>query len=96
MEGQGKLMNIIGNIANNKEKRLKEYQNRFKALYRKMLKLKDGQVLTNEGYFLISDIREQTKTKTITGTSAQFVVCGNFLVSYYLDSTVSIYRLYDN
>ena len=61
MEGQGKLMNIIGNIANNKEKRLKEYQNRFKALYRKMLKLKDGQVLTNEGYFLIADIRLKDK-----------------------------------
>ena len=98
MEGQGKLMNIIGNIANNKEKRLKEYQNRFKALYRKMLKLKDGQVLTNEGYFLIADIREQTKRQTMTPTvaTAQFVVCGNFLVSYFLDGTICIYRLYDN
>ena len=89
-------MNLLANLFKDYKGISKEFENRFKTLYRKMIKLKDGQVLTNEGYFLISDIREQTKTKTITGTSAQFVVCGNFLVSYYLDSTVSIYRLYDN
>lgn len=97
IRGENKLMNLLANLFKDYKGISKEFENRFKTLYRKMIKLKDGQVLTNEGYFLISDIREQTKTKTMLGgTSAQFVVCGNFLVSYFLDGTVCIYRLYDN
>ena len=95
-ENEGKLNNILANIANKKKGQLKEYENRFKGLYRKMIKLKDGQVLTNEGFFLIADIREQTKRQKLSGATAQFVVCGNFVVTYFFDGSICIYRLYDD
>ena len=95
-EGESKLSNLILNSGC--KKKITKGNNRFKVLYRKMIKLKDGRILTlsEHGNFYITDIREQKKISINKGNSALFTVSGNFIITLFLETKLEVFRLYDD
>ena len=95
-EGESKLSNFILNSGS--KKKITKGNNRFKVLYRKMIKLKDGRILTlsEHGNFYITDIREQKKISINKGNSALFTVSGNFIITLFLETKLEVFRLYDD
>ena len=99
LEGESKLTNFMYNYNFGENKKVKKKRgNSFQALYRKMIKLKDGRVLTLSefGGFYIADIREQKKVPVNGGNSALFAVSGNFIITLYKDTKLQVFRLYDD
>ena len=98
--GKSKLENYIINSGEKKHisKISGIYENRFEYLYRKMIKLKDGRVLMLSKYsgFEIAEIREQIKNPTNRGASGIFIISGNFIITFSLDTKLKVLRLYDD
>jgi hypothetical protein len=93
-EGESKIFNYIANHGEKKDF-FRHDDDRFSYLYRNMIKLKDGQVLTFDGEFYITDIKEQKKLPA-KGWSAKFVICGNYFITFGLKTELNIFRLYDD
>lgn len=94
---EGMLMNYSLNKKNKKVE-----TDIFRTLYRKMKKLKDGQVLTvDDSTFFIADINEQKKVapplQDQIYVTAKFVFSGNYIIVLDAKNTkLYSYKLYDD
>ena len=94
---EGMLMNFSLNKRDEKVKK-----DIFKTLYRKMIKLKDGQVLTvDNSSFYVADINGQKKIapplKNQVYATAKFVISGNYIIVLSpKDTKLYSYKIYDN
>ena len=94
---EGILMNYSLNKRNEKVKK-----DIFRTLYRKMIKLKDGQVLTvDNSSFFVADINAQKKVipspKNDLYATAKFVISGNYVIVLQpKDTKLFAYKIYDD
>ena len=96
-----KMTGVEGMLMNHYARDEKITKDIFKTLYRNMIKLKDGQVLTvYESTFFVTDINAQQKkpAKDITAyAKAKFVISGNYIITLSAQSAEFIaIKLYDN
>ena len=53
-------------------------------------------MLSEYGGFEIAEIREQIKNPTPKGASGIFIISGNFIVTFTIDTKLKVLRLYDD
>lgn len=75
----------------------KDYKDRFTILYRKMIKLKDNQVLTLCPGIYVDDVAEQIKKRLWYPSSPQFVFMeGSYIIMLGFDTRILVVQLSDN
>ena len=92
---------LEGMLMNHYARDKKVEKNIFLTLYRNMIKLKDGQVLTvDDSIFFVADINAQQKKPPKDHTAyakAKFVISGNYIITLNAQSADFIAsKLYDN
>ena len=83
---QGKYYSLDNKIQISRE-------NRFNNLYRNMIKLKDGRVITLDYQFYLTDVREQIREPTAKG-SAKFVYIDNYMICMGYNSWLIVYKFF--
>ena len=83
---QGKYYSLDNKIQISRE-------NRFNNLYRNMIKLKDGRVITLDYRFYLTDVRDQIREPTDKG-SAKFVYIDNYMICMGYNSWLIVYKFF--
>ena len=96
-----KFTGVEGMLMNHYTKEEQIQKDIFKTLYRNMIKLKDGQVLTvYDSTYFVTDINAQQKkpAKDIKAyAKAKFVISGNYIITLNAQSAEFIaIKLYDD
>lgn len=96
-----KFTGVEGMLMNHYAKESQIQKDIFKTLYRNMIKLKDGQVLTvYDSMFFVTDINAQQKKSPKDFTAyakAKFVISGNYIITLNAQSAEFIaIKLYDD
>ena len=67
------------------------------ALYRKMIKLKDGRVFIIRRGDAVADIREQVMQEYFQPTiRSEFIFCGNYIVSLHPKLGINVHQIYED